>query len=155
MPYQTLARSSSEFFNENFKGAVEWNYGELKPYNTYIAFERYTLFMRKVFEFIFGESLIKANFTSQEETLDVTLSWHNRTLNEKELRELSEISHSAGFEFEFKDENNKQFLILKLEKATEKIFSIYATNDQTIKYLLVLAFRGFVKRSVSQPTPTP
>ena len=148
--YQTLARASCEFFNDNFLGAVDWSFGELKPYKTYISFEKYTYFLRTLFDFIFGESLIKASFSTPGEQLEVSLTWKNRELDSFELKELSLISRSSGFEFEYSTTGRAQSLVLKHERVKETAFSIYAANDETIKYLLVSAFENFKKDKGSQ-----
>lgn len=147
--YQTLARNSCEFFNENFMGAVSAEYGELEPYKAYIAFDSYALFMRRLFDFIFGRSLLRVSFQSASEKLEIIIGWKGVTLGQEELTELKVIATKAGFDFDFENKNGQNLLIIKIDRYYDQVCPIYATNDNIVKHLLVFAFKDWYKPIVS------
>ena len=141
IPFQALAASSYEFLNENFRGAFDIELCDVENEIADISAKGFSEFLRRIFDMVFGESLIKIRFFQSGEGLYIDFYLNGKELSERQCAELSYLAEKAGFSAKFESGS----ISALIEKAKSRVYSVYALDKDSVKQYLVLAFGNFKK----------
>ena len=142
--FQMLTKASCEFLRENFDGAFEIEESLVGCNTADISLDGYASFLRRLFDIIFGRSLIKIRFFEENESLFINFSWKNADISERDEEELSYVAKRSGFSFDFIAGDETNTISVKIEKAALCVYPVYATDDDRIKPRLLYAFKDFL-----------
>ena len=133
--------SSSDFFNENFRGAIAFDIDPYVPGYTDISADGFAYFFKVLLNAVFGESVVRISSAADAKVLTLFVDWKTKTeISSQDLAELKTTARLSGFDFTILKNQDFTRATITLNLKKTKVLSLYAVSIQTMRDAFVRVF---------------
>lgn len=142
IPTASIYTAVEEFFEEYFRGAVIMEGNKYTAGYIEISPDGLAFFFKLLFKAAFGESTVFINMSSENNVFYIKAAWKKRRIiSEKELFELKNAAHMAGFDMVFSDEYFDTYRAeLSVKLKITKYITVYSISSQKLRDALTRVF---------------